>query len=292
MPLATSPLRYPGGKVCLLDMVSNILRLNKLERGHYAEPYAGGCGLALALLFNGHVSDIHINDIDRPVWSFWHSVLNRTEEFIELMETTPVTLRQWRKQRRVLSESSDTLELGFAAFFLNRTNRSGIIKNAGVIGGLKQDGRYTVDCRFNKEELARRIRRIRKYRGRIHLHRKDALKFIDHVERNLPSETFLCIDPPYFHKGSSLYTSFYKREDHEDVADRILELQTPWILTYDYCDEIHDLYTERRQYQFSLNYSAQTKRVGSELLIASKGLRIPDDLRAEQVHRPQYRTAA
>jgi DNA adenine methylase len=292
MPLATSPLRYPGGKVCLLDTVARILRLNKLEHGHYAEPYAGGCGLALALLFDGHVSDIHINDIDRPVWSFWHSVLNRTEDFIELMESTPVTLREWRKQRGVLSESEDTLELGFAAFFLNRTNRSGIIKNAGVIGGLKQDGRYTVDCRFNKEELARRIRRIRKYRSRIHLHRKDALKFIDHVERTLPVRSFLCIDPPYFHKGSSLYTSFYMRADHEMVADHILELQTPWMLTYDFCDEIHDLYTDRRQYQFSLNYSAQNKRVGSELLIASKGLRLPEELRAAQVHRPQYRTAA
>ena len=292
MPLATSPLRYPGGKVCLTKLVSRILRLNKLERGHYAEPYAGGCGLALGLLFNGFVSDININDIDRPVWAFWNAVLNRTEEFIELMERTPVTLKQWRKQRRVLKESSDTLELAFAAFFLNRTNRSGIIKNAGVIGGLSQNGVYTIDCRFNKEELVRRIRRVRKYRGQIHLHCKDALKFIDHVERNLPAKTFLCIDPPYFHQGSKLYTSFYKRADHEKVADHILGLELPWIITYDYCDEIHDLYKQRRQFQFALNYSVQTKRVGSELLVASKGLRIPKDLRASQVHRPQYRTAA
>lgn len=292
MPLATSPLRYPGGKVCLIEPVSRILRLNKLERGHYAEPYAGGCGLALALLFDGHVSDIHINDVDRPIWAFWSAVLNRTEKFIELMDRTPVTLREWRRQRRILKESDDTLELGFAAFFLNRTNRSGIIKNAGVIGGLSQKGEYTIDCRFNKEELTRRMRRIRKYRGRINLHRADALNFIDHVESNLPPKTFLCIDPPYFHRGSSLYTSFYKRADHEKVADRILDLRSPWILTYDYCDEIHQLYAERRQFQFSLNYSAQTKRVGSELLIASKGLIIPKELRASQVHRPQYRTAA
>jgi DNA adenine methylase len=120
----------------------------------------------------------------------------------------------------------------------------------------------------------------------------DALKFIDHVENNLPLRSFLCIDPPYFHKGSSLYTSFYKRADHELVADRILDLEMPWILTYDYCDEIHELYTERRQFQFALNYSAQEKRKGTELLIASKGLRVPDELRACQVHRPQYRTAA
>lgn len=294
MPLATSPLRYPGGKTCMLGAVSRILRGNKLERGHYAEPYAGGCGLALALLYGGFVSDIHVNDIDRPVWSFWDAVLNHTEEFIKLMEKTPVTLKEWRRQQRILKsdETADAMTLGFAAFFLNRTNRSGIIKNAGVIGGLAQDGTYTIDCRFNKEELARRIRRVSKYRGRINLYRKDAIKFIDHVEKRLPQSTFLYIDPPYFHKGSTLYTSFYKRADHEKVADRILKLKSPWILTYDSCEEIRDLYAARRQFQFSLNYSLQSKRLGTELLIASKGLRIPDDFRASQVHRPQYRTAA
>lgn len=293
MPIVTSPLRYPGGKACLLGPVSRILRGNKLERGHYAEPYAGGCGLALALLFGGFVSDIHINDIDPAIWGFWDAVLNHTEEFIKLIDETSVTLEEWKRQRAILHDpASDSMTLGFAAFFLNRTNRSGIIKNAGVIGGLAQDGDYTIDCRFNKQELSRRINRIRKYRSRINLYRKDAIKFIDHVEKKLPEQTFLCIDPPYFHKGSSLYTSFYKREDHEKVADRILMLKSPWILTYDFCDEIHDLYLARRQFQYSLNYSAQDKRLGTELLIASKGLRIPDDLRASQVHRPQYRTAA
>lgn len=252
-----------------------------------------GGGLALALLYDGAVSDIHINDVDRAIWSFWHSVLNHTDEFIKMMNATPVTLREWKRQRLIIKNSkTDTLDLAFAAFFLNRTNRSGIIKNAGVIGGLAQDGDYAIDCRFNKEELERRIRRIKKYRGRIHLHRMDALKFINRVEDKLPASTFLCIDPPYFHKGSSLYTSFYKKKDHEKVADRILKLKSPWILTYDYCEEIHDLYTTRRQFKFALNYSAQTKRVGSELLIASKGLRIPDELREAQIHKPQYRTAA
>jgi DNA adenine methylase len=293
MPLVTSPLRYPGGKTCLLGPISHILRSNRLERGHYAEPYAGGCGLALALLYGGFVSDIHVNDIDPAIWSFWSMVLDHTEEFIELMDKTPVTLREWRRQREILrNHNSDAMSIGFAAFFLNRTNRSGIIKNAGVIGGLEQDGNYTIDCRFNKEELARRIRRIRKYRGRINLYRMDAIKFIGLVEKKLPKDTFLCIDPPYFHKGSSLYTSFYKRKDHEKVADRILRLTSPWVLTYDYCDEIHALYTARRQFQYSLNYSAQEKRRGTELLIVSKGLRIPEALRASQVHRPQYRAAA
>ena len=294
MSIATSPLRYPGGKTCLLGPVSRILRGNKLERGHYAEPYAGGSGLALALLYSGFVSDIHINDLDKAIWAFWLSVLNHTDEFIKLMDKTPVTIKEWKRQRKIMlaDDGSDPVKLGFSVFFLNRTNRSGIIKRGGVIGGVDQKGNYAIDCRFNKEELERRIRRVRKYRSRINLYRKDAIKFLDYVDKTLPDGTFTYIDPPYFHKGSTLYTNFYKRDDHEKVADRILRLKSPWILTYDYCEEIHDLYTERRQYQFSLNYSAQVKRLGTELLIASKGLRIPDDFRASQVHRPQYRTAA
>jgi DNA adenine methylase len=294
MTVPTSPLRYPGGKTCLLDPIAQILRMNKLTHGHYAEPYAGGCGLALALLYGGHVSDIHINDIDRSVWTFWHVILNRTEEFIDLMERTPVTIKEWRRQRDIQRSPGrrSHLEIAFAIFFLNRTNRSGIIKNAGVIGGLDQKGEYKIDCRFSKDELARRMRRISKYRSRIHLHRLDAIDFIDHVDKELPSETFLCIDPPYFNKGATLYTSFYVPEDHEEVAKRVLRLSNPWVLTYDYCDEIQDLYTARRQFKFALNYSVQTKRIGSELLIPSKGLRMPAAFRDCQIHQPTYRVAA
>ncbi|PBC19684.1 MULTISPECIES: DNA adenine methylase [unclassified Mesorhizobium] len=294
MPLATSPLRYPGGKAPLMGLVSQIIRLNKFQYGHYAEPYAGGCGLALGLLYGGYVSDIHINDIDRGIWSFWQVVLNQTDEFIDLMNRTPITLDEWLRRREMQRNQRglSQLEIAFTTFFLNRTNRSGIIKNAGVIGGLNQAGDYKIDCRFTKSELERRIRRVRRYRDRIHLHRKDALDFLRHVERNLPESTFLCIDPPYFNKGSTLYTSFYEPEDHAAVAAKILDLDRPWIITYDRCDEISALYTSRRQYEISLNYSAQVKRVGSELLIASKGLKLPQQIREAQVHKPQYRSAA
>ena len=275
-------------------MVSHIIRLNNLQYGHYAEPYAGGCGLALALLYGGHVSDIHINDIDQGIWTFWHVILNRTDEFIDLMNRTPITVEEWQLRRDMQRNQRglNQLEIAFTTFFLNRTNRSGIIKNAGVIGGLSQAGKYTVDCRFTKSELERRIRRIAKYRNQIHLHHEDALEFIGHVERDLPERTFLCIDPPYFNKGATLYTSFYNPDDHAAVAQKVLGLNRPWIITYDRCDEIKALYSARRQFEISLNYSAQVKRVGSELLIASKGLRIPETVRKRQVHRPQYRRAA
>jgi DNA adenine methylase len=294
MPQAHSPLRYPGGKSCLYPLVAEILEANGLKRAHYAEPYAGGSSLALALLFAGHVSDIHLNDVDPGIWSFWHSVLNETDALLALLDSATLNIDEWRRQREIYKRRNegDPVELGFATFFLNRTNRSGIIGSGGVIGGLAQGGTYKMDCRFNRGDLSRRIRRIRKYRARIHLHRQDAVEFLRHVPDDLPRRTFCAIDPPYFVKGSSLYTSFYSPTDHAEVADAILALERPWILTYDAASEIRTLYKGRRQYLFDINYSLQEKRLGSELLIASKGLKLPSSIRCRQINRPQFRRAA
>ena len=277
MARLTSPLRYPGGKTGLYPLVSRILQANGLERRDYAEPFAGGCGLALTLLFEGHVSDIHVNDIDVGVWSFWKSVLDDSDSLAAMIATTPVTIDEWHRQREIHARAQvdDPLLLGFATFFLNRTNRSGVIKGAGVIGGLDQSGPYKIDCRFNREDLVRRIRRVAKYRGRIHLSRLDARQFPVRVSGRLPARTFLCVDPPYYRKGASLYTSFYQPADHAMLAEALLAAPSPWIATYDNEPDIRTLYRTRRTFLLDVNYSMATKRVGTELLIASKGLRLP-----------------
>lgn len=278
----------------MFPLVAEILMENNLTRGHYAEPYAGGGSLALSLLFAGLVSDIHLNDLDPGISCFWRCILDETDAFAELINACEISVPEWRRQRAIYlaGDVSDPLALGFAAFFLNRTNRSGIIGTGGVIGGLEQTGNYKLDCRFNRDDLINRIRRIKKYRSRIHLTSQDAVEFLRTIEGRCPKRTFVAIDPPYFVKGSSLYTSFYNAEDHAVVAASVLALDRPWILTYDAVEPIKALYKDRRQYLFDLNYSVQTKRVGTELLVVSKGLRMPEPVREAQIHRPQYRAAA
>ena len=279
-----SPLRYPGGKSCMLALVASLIRENRLVRPDYAEPYAGGFGLALGLLYGGYVDHVHLNDVDPGIWSFWHAVLEECDELVDLVENVHVTVEEWHRQKRIVSEgdTGDPVALGFATFFLNRTNRSGIIKGAGVIGGFEQKGRYSIDCRFNREDLVRRIRRIQRYRSRIHLHRLDAITFLSKRSYFEP-DTFFAIDPPYFRKGPYLYTSFYRPEDHADVADAVRNLQHPWIVTYDMTDEVRGLYRDFRQFEFDIKYSVQSKRVGTELLIASRGLRVTPEIRSRRV---------
>ncbi|EHU1558648.1 DNA adenine methylase [Acinetobacter baumannii] len=285
MPQTPSPLRYPGGKTSIWKMVSTIIKDNDLERGSYCEPYAGGCGLALSLLFKGYVHELHLNDIDRSIWSFWNAVLYNTDSLIEKIQQTEVTIEEWYKQREIQLNKNKVsdFELAFSSFFLNRTNRSGIILKAGMIGGFKQEGNYKIDCRYNKKTLIDKIKRIEKYKHRIHLYNLDALEFFEVTKSSLPKSSMYCIDPPYFEKGQTLYTNAYEKQDHEKIAETILKLKRPWILTYDNAEEIRKLYRSRKQYTFDLNYSAAEKRVGTELLVVSKNIKISDELKVQEL---------
>ncbi len=258
----------------MLPIVSNIVKANGLKGGFYLEPFAGGSGLALSLIFNKVVSEIFLNDIDRSIYAFWNSVLNDTDNFIEHIRKIPISIEEWHRQREIQKnkESADLFELGLSSFYLNRTNRSGIIIKAGVIGGIKQDGRYRMDCRFNKQNLIMRIQRIAKYKDKIHLYNLDAVEFMQRLICQLPEDTLFFIDPPYYEKGHTLYTDFYQNSDHQDLANYIGTMRQPWILTYDCTPSIANLYGVGHHYTYNLNYSLARKRVGQELLILSQSL--------------------
>ncbi|REF27969.1 DNA adenine methylase [Xenorhabdus cabanillasii] len=273
-----SPLRYPGGKSAISEMVSSLITYNDLNSHSYAEPYAGGAGLALSLLFSNKVKSIYLNDIDRSIWSFWNAILTDSERFIKKIISTDITIDEWHKQRDIQhnKEQADIFDLAFSTFFLNRTNRSGIIFKAGVIGGFSQSGKYKLDCRFNKKGLVDRINRIAQKKDKIHVYNMDAIDFMSKIKRK---KILLSIDPPYYEKGSSLYTNFYQKDDHCNLSKNILKLKKPWILTYDFAYEIYDLYKEKKCFSFDLNYSAAHKRIGKELLVISDGISIPDSLK-------------
>lgn len=264
-----TPLRYPGGKGKLAAYVKCLMKANRLLDGEYVEPYAGGAAVALELLFHEYVSRIHINDVSRPVHAFWKSVLQHTEELCRLVTDTPLTVEVWDKQKQVLARQTehDDIALGFATFFLNRTNRSGIL-NGGIIGGRDQTGPWKIDARFNAPELAHRIAAIAGMKGRIRLSCQDALKFLKTGIARWPKKTLIYLDPPYFVKGRDLYYDFYQREDHEKVAFFVKEkiVCQSWIVSYDNVKAIRDLYTGSRFVTYDIGYTARSARRGSEVM--------------------------
>lgn len=273
-----TPLRYPGGKAKLAPYVKRLLKANRLVDGEYVEPYAGGAAIALELLFHEYVSRIHINDVSKPVYAFWRSVLQQTEILCRLVLKTPLTVAQWDKQRRVFEHPGDydQIALGFATFFLNRTNRSGIL-NGGIIGGRDQTGPWKIDARFNAKELVRRIEAIAKMGGRIRLTRQDALEFLKAGVAKWPNETLIYLDPPYYVKGRDLYYDFYAPEDHRKVANFIKTSirRQQWIVSYDNVKPIKDLYKSSRHVVYDIGYSARSVSQGSEVMFFCDALQVP-----------------
>lgn len=273
-----TPLRYPGGKGKLASYVKRLLKANRLTDGEYVEPYAGGAAIALELLFHEYVSRIHINDVSRPVYAFWKGVLDHTDEFCRLVAHTPRTVEAWDRQKKVLMTQADhdDLTLGFAAFFLNRTNRSGIF-NGGIIGGRDQTGPWKIDARFNAPELERRITAIAKMRRRISLTRQDALAFLQEGVSRWPEKTLIYLDPPYYVKGSQLYYDYYRHVDHERIADFVKAGITAqkWIVSYDNVPAVRDLYQGVRSIVYDIHYSARSPRQGAEIMFFCKDLQAP-----------------
>jgi DNA adenine methylase len=273
-----TPLRYPGGKSKLSGYIAEVMKENDIEGGHYVEPFAGGAGIALRLLYDGTAEKITINDKDPVIFAFWHSILNENERFCEAIENVPVNVDEWKKQHSImLNRYESTFNRGFATFFMNRTNRSGII-DGGPIGGHDQAGSWKIDARFNKKDLIRRIEMIGERSDDIRLYNKDAALFLmQNLAKYQDEKLIAYMDPPYFHQGPALYMNHYKREDHKLLADTIInKVKCHWIVSYDNVDDICKMYELQRPRRFSLTYTAATPRKGSEIIFFSDELIIPD----------------
>lgn len=256
-----SPLRYPGGKGRLGPWIASVLRANNLTGGCYVEPYAGGAGVALFLLLRNHVRRIVINDADPAVHAFWHAVVQEPETLIREINTRSPTMDTRAFAQDVLAhpEKHPLSERAFATFFLNRTSRSGILKG-GVIGGKAQDGTYTLDARYNREDLVARIQAIAAQRHRIKVFGMDAVAFLDQHGSRFPKKTLVYLDPPYYIKGSQLYRNSYTHQDHVAVAEAARGLAHPTLITYDDVPEIRKIYKGMPSSFLSLHYSTHQGR--------------------------------
>jgi DNA adenine methylase len=274
-----TPLRYPGGKQRLAPFVAEVLRSNKLVGGHYAEPYAGGAGVAIRLLLSNQVEHIYLNDSCLAIYAFWRSIQRNADELCRRIASASLTVDEWRRQRHILKHTRDfsQVDVGFSLFYLNRCNRSGI-PNGGVIGGLSQQGRWKMDARFPRNELIRRVEAISKNRERITVTKLDAEEFIQRYVPKLPRKTLVYCDPPYFHRSSRLYLNYYKPDDHVRLAKTIQRhLKRPWLVSYDDVPEIRQLYTKRRRIFCKVQYNAALAYTGTEVFFASDGLELPYD---------------
>lgn len=276
MPYYT-PLRYPGGKGKLAPFIEQVFLHNNLSGGTYIEPYSGGAAVALHLLFRGVANHIIINDFDYEIYAFWKTVLTHTDWLCHTIENTPVNMDVWFAQKEINKNfyNYSLQEVGFSTFFLNRTNRSGIIKG-GVIGGKNQDGPYKIDARYNKKDLINRIINISTLRDKITLYNMDALELVQSIQTEALGKVLFYFDPPYFKKGKMLYKNSYQPDDHKKVSDFIYQLKYPWIVTYDNDDTIHHFYQWSSSLHIKINYSAYRNAVKGEEVLFYGNVSLPE----------------
>ena len=274
-----SPLRYPGGMSRLIDFFVSVIEQNNLKGGTYIEPFSGGAAVALALAIDGYMERVVINDYDRSIYAFWYSVLNFTDAFVEKILQTDLSVEEWKRQKEIQLNKNNApiFELGFSTFFLNRTNRSGVLK-AGVIGGLDQTGTYKIGARYNKEQLIERIILIAQHKDHIILHNENAVDLLCKY-RNISPRNLIYLDPPYFVKGRELYVNFFKKENHIELSEVIQRRNNMnWIITYDNHDFICDLYSKAQILKYALPYSAGKTRHGVEVMFYKPNITIPEHL--------------
>jgi len=272
-----SPLRYPGGKARLAPYLARLIEAQQPRPWQYAEPFAGGAGAALHLLWDGSVDRIHLNDLNPGIAAFWRASLDFPNEFCRQIRTVPLTIDEWQRQAEIYANPSgcDDFELGFATFYLNRTNRSGIL-DARPIGGFEQLGRWKIDARFNREALCVRIQAIADLRHRIYVTEYDALDFLA-VIKDIAADVFVYADPPYLVQGEGLYLHAFDADAHLQLAKLLASADFPWILTYDDDPRITNLlYSGGRCATFDIAHTAHRQHVGTEAVIYSENLVVPD----------------
>ena len=285
MSVMCTPLRYPGGKQKIAPFITEILESNNLYDCNYIEPYAGGAGVAVNLLLNKKVKNIHLNDKCIPVYSFWKTLIEKPEWLCKKILLSPLTVEEWRKQQNIFKDVNNYSieDIGFATFYLNRCNRSGIL-NGGVIGGLDQTGNWKMDARFSRKNLISRIEAIANLSNSIKITKYDAetllVKLLNNKKKN-----FIYCDPPYLSKGDKLYLNHYTQEDHKHISETIQSIkENYWVVSYDYNDYIYKLYKKRKKFVYNLQYNASKAYLGQELFIFSDSLKIPNESIITQIN--------
>jgi DNA adenine methylase len=270
--LLASPLRYPGGKGSLYSRLRALIRDSDLAGCTYVEPYAGGAGAGLALLVSGQVQQVVVNDLDPAIYAFWAMLVADPEGLIKQIHEVKLSVAEWKRQReKYLNCTPDETDaLGFATFYLNRTNRSGVL-NGGPIGGLDQSGAYKIDARFNRAQLAERVRVLGLYADQITVSGVNGAKIIEKYGR--VRDTFIYADPPYFEKAGSLYMNAFGEDDHSQLASTLNNIANgSWLLTYDDVPKVQELYASRRRRTFQLHYSAHRVTKATEIAVLSDGI--------------------
>lgn len=241
-------------------------KLNELgkDKSHYVEPFVGGGSILFEVLREKKQRTI-INDKDLGISSLWKAIRDKSELFKQkVFEFKPSVEEFYRLKEKLEKEDGDVLELGFAKLAIHQISYSGLgMKSGGPLGGKKQESKYKIDCRWSPRYISKCVEN---YTNKL----QDSEIFAESYENFLidNKNTLIYLDPPYYQKGNELYYKGFAEEEHEFLSNRLKALKySSWVLSYDDCDVVRDLYRGCNMKELTANYTINTARKKGELLI-------------------------
>jgi DNA adenine methylase len=250
-----SPFRWAGSKAKLINIIYNYLNQLLENSNEYCEPFIGGGSVALFIAEKYPKIQLYLCDKDEWVSSFWSVILDydKLNKLLQLIQQQP-TIDLFYKLR--YEEPIDDIEKAYRVIFFNRCCFSGIVdRKVGPIGGYDQKSKYKIDCRYNFNKLKEKIIKCHHLlKNRTIVDNKDFINY-ELIKTDIPCY----IDPPYIKAGDSLYYEKMNMKDHNELA-KILNNRNNWILSYDDCNIIRDLYNKYTIIDLSAKYCINGKK--------------------------------
>lgn len=245
-----SPLRYPGAQRRLVPYIRSAIHYNDVEPTLFIEPFAGGASVAIQLLGEGTVEQIGLADKDKLVSAFWKVVFSEPEWLIDRVQEVEPSLELWKALKTQVADGQlDLYQRAFACLYLNRTSFSGILHpHAGPLGGYEQDSEHDIACRFSKDNIIDRIRRLGNLRNRVafvwNKSWRGSITLIGDMQSrgSISDDVFYYLDPPFFNKSEKLYQHSFGSSDHAQLRNQLTLLDDNWLLSYDDCEKVWQYY--------------------------------------------------
>ena len=263
--------RYPGAKNKLLVPISKCLEPFIKATNSFCDVFVGGGSVLCEVASNYPVLKLVANDKDYLIYSFWLLIsscsTNEKSQLFTLIDQKPTVELFYRLKK---DQSTDILFCAYKAIFLNRCAFSGILKS-NPIGGKEQQSEYKIDCRYNPKVLKNKIEALNLLlKNRLAVFNLD-FRELDYLTK---TDNACYLDPVYVQKGNELYNETMNAQDHKDLAS-ILASRKNWLLSYDNCVEILQLYKtsdiNTLDAKYSINGKKETWTNSKELLITAKG---------------------
>jgi DNA adenine methylase len=247
-------LRYPGGKTRAIKILEKYVpdNLNKLW-----SPFFGGGSFEFHIM-KKFKAKIYANDKFEPLFNFWHCLKeNKNKLVTEVKKLFPVSKDSFIECRKnILDNNIDKYIRGACYFVLNRSSFSG----ASLSGGFSLEAGKK---RFTKSSITR-LEKIDLFNCEL-----TNLDFTDFINR-IPDNEFIFLDPPYYlGKKSKLYGTngdLHEEFNHENLY-KCLENKKKWLLCYNDCEYIRNLYKNYKIESVNWKYGMNTTKKSSEIVI-------------------------